>query len=392
VRDLLTEAVHGEMVSDVPLGLFFSGGIDSTILAALMARHSSTRVKTFTVVFRDAGNYRHDDLRYARLASQEIGTEHHELDVSLSSPEAFLDMVGLVDQPSANPTLYIQYLIAQATRREVTVALSGVGGDELFGGYPKYWLLPAAPLLSAIPAGLGGAARNVLGLIREDAWSPWLRRAKRLLRGVGYGLAEQYVRWGYALTEEEKRLLFSGERAGGFLPAERIAREILEKAPRGLDRYEKIFAAELETFLADNLLEYTDRATMAVALETRVPFLNHRLVELAARIPFHDKIRHGRTKVILVDAFKDMLPKSIVDAPKRGFSPPIGRWMGEVLDLYFERTLTRAVVEKEGIFRWDYLDALRTKHRKGLQDCSLELVSVLMFDVWYRRYILKQPA
>ncbi len=392
VRQLVTESVRSELVSDVPLGVFFSGGIDSTILAAIMTRHSAKRVKTFTVGFRGPGFHPHDDLAYARLASEALGTQHHELVVDLEDPGAFFKMVQHVDQPFGNPTLYLQYLIARATRQEVTVALSGVGGDELFGGYPKYWMLPPAPFLGALPAGPGRLLLRFLSLIREDTWVPILRRAKRLLRGVGCELPEQYLRWSYYFTELEKQRLLRGPLKGvGLLPAVRLIQETMAAVPHGVDRYGQVLAAELETFLADNLLEYTDKATMAVALETRVPYLDHRLVEFSCQIPFRHKIRPGQSKYILVDAFRDLLPDTIARAPKRGFSPPIARWMNTVLDRCFDKWLSAGQVARDGLFDWESIRNLRMEHRTRRRDTSMELLSILVFSVWYHRYILGDP-
>jgi len=389
LRHLMREAVRSELVSDVPLGLFFSGGIDSTLLAALMSEHASSRVQTFTVVFRGAERFLHDDLEYARLASKALGTEHHELTVELKTPEDFLGMVEHTDQPFGNPTLYLQYLIAKTTRQHVTVALSGVGGDELFGGYPKYRLFPFSTLLGAIPAWCGRGTRNLLGLIREDTWVPVLRQAKRLLQGVGQSLPEQYLRWSYSLTEQEKQRLFKRDGpVSGAEPSVRIIRQILRTLPSGTSRYEKFFCAELETFLADNLLEYTDKATMAVALETRVPFLDHRLVEFGAQIPFRDKITLSRSKAVLIDAFRKEIPAPIAKAPKRGFSPPIALWMEQVLDRYFDETLTAKRTKREGLFSWEAIQALRQEHRSGHRDASMDLLAILMFDVWHRQYIV----
>ena len=389
VRDRVTEAVRSELVSDVPLGLFFSGGIDSTVLAALM-KQAGGKVKTFTVFFEEAARAElrlFDDRPYARLASRLIGTEHHELPVQLPRNDQFLEMVGLVDQPFGNPTLYLQYLIAKATRREATVVLSGVGADELFGGYPKYRLLPFASALRGIPVPLGQAGRSLLGLFREDLFGSALRRGKRLLKGAGLPLPEQYLGWSYGLTEENKRrlLLCPGKELRASVWA---VRDAMALAPEGAGDQQKFLAAELETFLADNLLEYTDKATMAVALETRVPFLDHRLVELGSRLPFHAKIHRGRMKRILLDAFKDMIPEPIAQAPKRGFGPPIAEWMDAGLDRYFDEMLTPERVRKEGIFRWEALREMRAAHRSGKRDTSMELTSVMMFDAWYRRYIL----
>ncbi len=388
LRQLLEDSVRREQVSDVPLGVFFSGGIDSTLLTALMARQTKERVKTFTVGFQGKGFHPDDDLPYARLAAQAIGTEHHELMIDLKNVDEFLEMIRHFDQPFTNPTCYLQYLIAKETRRYVTVALSGVGGDELFGGYPRYRLFPMAPLLSRLPAPPGRWTRSMLGLLREDVWEPTLRQAKRLLRGVGVDFAEQYLRWTYSLDEQEKQRLLQLPNGESAQPASRYLREALGCLPPAIDRYGRLLFADLKSFLADNLLEYTDKASMAVALEVRVPFLDHRLVELSARIPFHDKVRGSQLKVLLKETFQDILPKEIVQAPKRGFSPPIVEWVDEVFDRYFEETLTPQEAAKQGFFSWEAIQRLRQAHRERRQNCWAELLGVILFDTWWRRYIL----
>lgn len=393
LRELLTDAVRGELISDVSLGVFFSGGIDSTLLAALMARCAKERIKTFTVGFQGPHLGNGGDLPYARLASRRLGTEHHELIVDLKGAEDLVSLIRCFDQPFANPTFYLQYLIAKQTKRFVTVALSGVGGDELFGGYPKYRLFPWAGLLGRLPAGSGRAARHLLAPLREGTWGPLLRRARRTLKGVGFSLPEQYVRWSYYLTEEEKHdLLNPAVCLGSPAPSPRLLEEAFATLPPEVDLYGKLFYAELQTFLAGNLLEYTDKMTMAVSLETRVPFLDHRLVELSAQIPFREKIRWGKPKAILLETFRDLLPPEIVGLAKRGFAPPIAQWMTAVLDRYFDQVMTQRVVEKEGIFRWEAIRRLRMEHKGQLRDASMELLGILIFDVWFRQYILKQPV
>jgi len=171
-------------------------------------------------------------------------------------------------------------------------------------------------------------------------------------------------------------------------PASRLIEALSEQTGPNSDRYHKLMLWELETFLADNLLQYTDGATMATGLEARVPLLNHKLVELSTQIPFRDKVRNGTTKYILIDAFKDLLPESIVKAPKRGFSPPIAHWMKTTFDQYFKTSLTEKRVQKEGIFSWNAIQQLRIQHQKGIADRSIELLMILMFDVWHQKYIL----
>ncbi len=393
LRSLLSDSVRGELISDVPLGIFFSGGIDSTLLAALMTRTGSKEIKTFTIGFSGEAGAFNDDLPYARLASRFFGAEHHEFLIEPPSMEALLDMVRCFDQPFANPTFYIQHLIARQARQFVTVALSGVGGDELFGGYPKYRLFPWSGWLRQLPAGLASPMRELLGLLPEPLWNPVLRRTKRVLKGAGYPFGDQYVRWCYYFTEEEKRQLLRGPLASpSICPASRILADLIDDLPQGIDIYGALFYAELQLFLAGNLLEYTDKTTMAVALETRVPFLDHRLVEFCARIPFRDKIRWGQSRVILRETFSDLIPPVIASAPKRGFSPPLAQWMETAFDRYFDRVLTREVAQKEGLFHWDAIQRLRQQHRLHQRDASMELLAILMFDVWFRRYIQSAPS
>jgi len=387
IRTLLTDSVRRERVSDVPLGVFFSGGIDSTLLTALMVRESPEKVKTFTVGFQGRGLQPEDDLTYARIASRALGTEHHELMVDLTKADEFLEMVRHFDQPFANPTSYLQYLIAKETRRHVKVALSGVGGDELFGGYPRYRMFPLAPVLGRLPRGPARVLRRMLSVVREDTWEPTLRQAKRLLRGVGYDLPEQYVQWSYYLTEEEKKRLLKVPGSVQLQPTSRIAREALTQVSEDVDHYGRFFTMDLKTWLVDNLLDYTDKASMAVALEVRVPFLDHRLVEMSTQIPFRDKVRGGKLKYLLKETFRDLLPREILQAPKRGFSPPIVQWVDAVFDRYFDEVLTQRVVEQGGIFSWEIIQELRQAHRLRRQNVYMELLSIIMFDAWFRRYI-----
>lgn len=391
VSNLLEESVKSELVSDVPLGLFFSGGIDSSILALLMSRSSSERVKTFTVGFRSAGlRPEEDDLPYARLASQALGTDHHELIVDLTKPEDFIGIVDQIDQPFANLTCYLQYLIAKETRRHVTVALSGVGGDELFGGYPRHRLYPFSTLLRRFPASTADRLRRILWKLPGDGGG-FSRRLDRVLKGAGQDPYLQYVRWAFGPTEKEKASLLRLPGLPQPLPADRFVSQAWNRLPDETDLYERFLHLELKTFLADNLLEYTDKMSMAVALEVRVPFLDHRLVELCARIPFRNKVTGGHSKLFLKKLFQDDLPPEILQGPKRGFAPPISQWLDQALDCYFEGNLTRTYIEKQGLFRWDRLSSIRAAHRRKKFDASSILWMIAAFDAWYRRFIEKAP-
>lgn len=393
LRGLVKDAVKKQLVSDVPLGLFLSGGVDSSILASVMAEETPRPIKTFTVAFQGEGVAPHDDRAFARRVGQIFGTDHCEVEVDLSRPEEMLDLVSCFDQPFANPTFYISQLISRETRKHVVVALSGAGGDELFGGYPRYRVLSYAAMLGRMPKTFGVLARRALEYLKEDFDHSTRRRLKLLARGIGQEFPEQYLRWTYYFSDEEKRGLL-GPMADGmrFEASNRILASRLSASPQDADRYQRVMNLDLNSFLSDNILEYTDRTSMAVSLEARVPLLDHRIVEFAYRIPWSYKMRRGRAKAILKDAFADRLPADLLDAPKRGFCPPIAAWMAGPLDAYFDRVMTRKEVVKQGVFSWEEIQRLRQQHKARTRDNGMELFGILMFDVWHRRYILNETG
>lgn len=391
LRALLADAVRRQLVSDVPLGVFLSGGVDSTILTALAAEATPGRLRTFTVAFEGPGIAAIDDRAFARRVSERYGTDHTELVVELSDPERLLDLVSAFDQPFGNPTFYLSYLISAVTRRRVAVALSGAGGDELFAGYPRYRALAWSGLLRRVPAALGriaaGAAER---LLPEDYDEPLRRRAKLLLRGVGRPLPEQYLRWTYYLGEEEKQRLLApaARRFGAVQPSTRHLARRLAEAGDMPDLGTRVQYVDLETFLPDNVLEYTDRTSMAVSLEARVPFLDPRVVAWSFRQPFVRKLSGGVSKRILREAFGALIPAENLHAPKRGFCPPLARWMLGPLDRYFDEQMGQAYIAGQGIFDWSEIQALRRAHRLRRRDTSMELFGIIMFDVWWRRYVV----
>lgn len=395
LRNLLAQAVQSQMISDVPLGVLLSGGVDSPILAGLMAQASSRPVKTFTIIFHGKNVQYYNEQAQARAVADKLGTEHHEIAVDISDPMKMLRLVDYFDQPFGNPTFYLMYLIAQRTRPEVTVALSGAGGDELFAGYPRYRAIAIANWLRWLPSPLLNGTRWLLDRVPDDYRGTTLGRARRLLEGLDEDFARQFVKWTYFFDEEQKRSLLTqkvrtrSSQRNGFLPSDRVVRHQLEGSSFE-DFGNRVLHLDTQTFLPDNLLEYTDKMSMAVGLEVRVPYLDHRVVEYSFSIPFHDKLRMGKSKFILKDAFGDLLPRTSRKGGKKGFNAPLAIWMRDHLDRYFGRNMTRESVEQEGIFNWEYIQMLRQQHRTGRCDRSCEIFSIIMFDVWYRKYMLQQ--
>src|SRR5581483_2601171 len=385
---LMADAVAKQMISDVPLGAFLSGGIDSNVIVGLMADRATRPVKTFTILFDGPEMGYYDERQEARRIAEKFGTEHHEMPVDLSRPEEMLDLVEYFDQPFGNATLYITYLLSKYTRQSVTVALSGAGGAELFGGYPRYKAVRAAKYLRFVPHVAARAAYAAVSRVQDSFADRRWHRIRALLDGMDSDPARQYMKWVYYLDEERKAKLLA-HRNGGMLASHRVLQSHLNRIPPAWDDGNRYSYLDVETFLADNLLEYSDKMSMACGLELRVPYLDPRVVEMAFRIPFALKLRGGESKAIMRAAFAGLIPEENRHVPKKGFNVPLGAWMRTKLDHYFDERMPRDYVQREGIFNHDYITRLREEHRRGRRDNAYELFAVLMFDTWYRKYITR---
>ena len=394
LRKLLTDSTRSQMVSDVPLGLFLSGGVDSGIIAGLMAESSERPVKTYTVVFRGHGMEYYNEQDAARVVSDRFGTDHSEIEVELDDPAEMLGLVDYFDQPFGNPTSLLMYLMSKHTRSETTVALCGAGGDELFAGYPRYQAAQLARWMRWLPGPMLAGTRRLVEIIPDDYRTMRLRRIRQFLNGLDPDFVRQFTRWTYFFDEEQKSALLAyGDRrdsgaGGALLPSDRVLRALLEGSPVK-DFGNRVLHLDIQSFLLDNLLEYTDKMSMAVGLEVRVPYLDHRVVEHALAVPFRHKLRGLRSKVILRETFSDMLPASSVSSPKKGFNVPLAAWMRDHLDSYFDSEMSKSEVDGHGVFNWDFIQHLRREHMTGRRDNSYQLYAIIMFDAWYRKYILE---
>jgi len=396
VRTLLGDSVRRQMVSDVPLGIFLSGGVDSTIVAGL-ARDADASARTFTVTFEGEDFAAYNEQDSARIVSEFIGTDHHELSVPPPDPMEILNLVTSFDQPFGNPTFYLMHLISKRARGDVTVALSGVGGDELFAGYPRYRAVQLARQADWMPHALLKAGGKPLGLFRDSYRSMRLRRAREFFEGLDDDFVRQFAKWTYFFDEANKRSLL-GRHFDGCVTSDRSLRSALERSTLA-DADNRVLHMDVQTFLVDNLLEYSDKMSMAVGLETRLPLLDHRFVELSLNMPFRYKLRSGRSKILLREAFADFFPSAALKAPKRGFNVPLAQWILRTLDDYFEAGSRSAhplkdmlgqdigITWREGIIDFSVVQQLRDQFRQGKRDNSYKLFAVIMFDVWWRTYI-----
>lgn len=398
LRSLLDEAVREQMVSDVPLGAFLSGGVDSTIIAGLMQRASDRPVRTFSIGFDDPA---FDESHFARLAAQSLGTEHHAFVVRPLAWETLPELAETFDEPFADSSALPTWHVSRETRAHVTVALTGDAGDELFGGYDRYRALALAGWLDRLPVParrfLGGPVARAVPASVQAKTS--LRKVRRLLEGVGDPAATRYLRWMMLFDEPARASLYTADFLGELAvaagndvdpgdadPAE-VLRRSFELAPRR-DPVTRAMICDLLTYLPGDLLHKVDMASMAHSLEARGPFLDHRVVELALAMPLRHKLRfrEGRSKVVLKQAFADLLPPEIRRRPKMGFGVPLDRWFRGELSGELREILLDPISLARGLFRPQQVETLIAEHTTGLRDHAYRLWALLMLELWFRRH------
>ncbi len=383
----LEKAVVEQLVSDVPLGAFLSGGVDSSAVVALMAKHTSRPVKTYSIGFAaDSGGQYYNELPYARQVAEMFKTDHHEIVVKPDVSTLLPKLVWHLDEPVADAAFITTFLVSEFARRDVKVILSGVGGDELFGGYRRYLGDYYARLYSAIPRP-----------IRQGLLVPLARRLPSDRHSKLLDLSR--LARGFILSSElpfEKRyrsyvqLFDPDERESLLVSRSPLARDALDSAfdaAKTGDALRRLMAVDLETQLPDDLLLLTDKMTMATSLECRVPFLDHRLVELSARMPARFKIRGQRLKHVLKKALKGLLPDEILNRPKRGFGAPMGAWLKNELGAYMGAVLSRRAIESRGFFSWPQVEKTIAMHRSNRRDYTDHLLSLMNFELWCRVYL-----
>jgi len=398
IRETLAASVKRQLVSDVPIGVFLSGGIDSTIVTGL-ARQEKQDIQTYTLGFTGEEFHFYNEAVKGRSVGQHLGTEHFELSLDHPDVASILNLLEFDDQPFANPTSYLMRQLCLKARQHITVALCGAGGDELFAGYPRTSAIRAARRLGWVPRPFLQFAGNALGYLRDSYRTPYLRRARKFLGGLDSDFFVQYANWTYFMNEDQKHQLSQRTSAGNGL---RSSIEGLRKAYSQsslTERDNRVLEMDLNTFLVDNVLDYTDRMSMATALEVRVPLLDPRFVEMSLNIPFAYKIRNTESKSILVDTFREFFPPEAHAAPKRGFNAPLGLWFERLFDPYFDTAdgssnpLQKRFGEdvgaswRDGILDFRFIQRLRSQHRLRRRDCAHELFACIIFDVWWRKYV-----
>jgi asparagine synthase (glutamine-hydrolysing) len=392
VRERLEEAVRLQMVSDVPIGAFLSGGIDSSSVVAFMAKHSDRPVKTYAIGF-DGGEAEayYNELPYARRVADLFGTEHHEIVVRPDVVSLLPRLLWHMDEPIADSAFVTTYLVSEFARRDVTVILSGVGGDELFGGYRRYLGSHYQQRFDRLPATVRRVMAAVGARLPSDRHSPLLntmRLAKGFLASAGLPLDERYRSYVEVFDEPARADMLRAPLSGnGDALAEAFA------CADGDDDLNRMLAVDAATQLPDDLLLLTDKMSMAVSLECRVPLLDHTLFELAAAIPQSIKLRGGNLKHVMKAALADVLPRDILERRKRGFGTPMGAWFKGALAPMLRQLLSRDSIERRGVFSHPAVAALIDAHEANRIDGTDRLLALLNFEIWARLYLdARAPA
>jgi asparagine synthase (glutamine-hydrolysing) len=380
VRAVLEDAVRSHLMSEVPLGAFLSGGIDSSLVVGLMARASSRAVRTFSIGFDDP---RYDELEHARAVARHFAADHHEFVVRPDALAIVDDLIAHFDEPFGDSSAIPTWYVSELARRHVTVVLSGDGGDELFGGYERY--LPH-PRIAAFDRWAVPGSRAIASLVWP--WLPHGTKGKNFLRTVARDERGRYLdQIGY-FRPDERQSLFTADvrRLTGAAASERsLARHFARLS--GLPWHAQMMHFDFETYLPEDILTKVDRMSMAHSIESRVPLLDNKVVELASRLPASLKIRAGRRKHVLKEAAARLLPRDILDRPKRGFEVPVGVWFRGGLRELFSDVLLSSRARQRGYFEPAFVDRLVREHVTGRREHTLRLWSLVVFELWHRQYI-----
>jgi asparagine synthase (glutamine-hydrolysing) len=385
LRATLDAAVERQMVSDVPLGAFLSGGVDSSIVVSAMSRASSQPVRTFSIGFT---NQSYNELPFAALMARHCGTEHRE---RVLAPE-YLGMVDEViehlDQPIADFSVFPTLLVSRVAREEVTVVLSGDGGDELFGGYDAYVADRAAHrALDRLPRALRHAVRFAGAALPETrAKKGLLNSLRRFLEGAALPADWEHMRWMTFLDPDARRHLYRPGllQAAGDGAAETIRRHL---ANGGADRLQRQLFCDLQFYLPEDILVKVDHMGMAASIENRVPFLDNEVVELVARMPSALKWKGRTRKYILKRAYADVLPREILGREKQGFSIPLKAWLNEEWNGLLHDVLSESALRRDGLFDPATVQRWIREHEAGRANHSHILWALMVFHLWKRRWL-----
>ena len=377
LRELLVEAVTLHQLSDVPIGAFLSGGIDSSAVVATMAQLTSGRVKTFSIGFVEED---YSELYHARRVAEQFGTEHHELILRPDVVQIAEDLAWYLDEPFGDTSAIPTYMVSKLASEHVTVVLTGDGGDELFAGYDKYLTEQRERQYDRVPATI----RQALGAVGRVM--PERMPGRRFLSHLALDGPRRYLDASTLFRTDELRKVFRHEAFRQIAAHDPWTHSLMELGGAGSDWMAALQYCDLQTYLPLDILTKVDRMTMAHSIEARPPLLDHRVVEFAATIPARYRLRDGTTKYLLKRAMRGVLPDGIIDRPKHGFAVPLARWFRGELAGFARGVLLSDACRERGLFDTKHVERLIELHRSG-RDLDLQLWTLLSFELWCRRVL-----
>jgi asparagine synthase (glutamine-hydrolysing) len=386
IRSAILDATRRRLVADVPLGAFLSGGIDSSAVVAAMAQLTSEPVRTFSIGFDHEG---FDELPHARAVAQQFGTIHEEFRVRADAISVIPRIVRHYGEPFADSSAIPSFYLAEMTRRHVTVALNGDGGDESFGGYQRYVANALAHRTEHVPAALRAAIARLGRCLPEGgAISSPTNRIRRLASGLGQDAATRYAGYVCWFNADQRRDLYQPDFSAELADLDG-ARELAKRwaSTSGASVVDRMLEVDATTYLVEDLIAKIDIATMAHGLEARSPLLDHQLMELAASIPGNLKVRGREKKWILREALRPWLPAAVLDRRKQGFSVPLSTWLRTDLQTWAREILLDPGTARRGYFEPATVRRLLDRHAAGTDADARRIYSLLMLELWHREFI-----
>ena len=389
--DILKESVNMRLMSDVPLGAFLSGGIDSSAVVALMSQASPKPVNTFTIGFGgDTGSFE-DERKYAKLVADRYKTMHREHEVNAEIGGLINKIVTAFDEPFADDATIPSYFVCKMARQYVTVALSGLGGDEAFCGYDRYLGFSIGRFYNHLPRMIREniIKRYIETMDESPAGDNRVNRLKRFVRSSSSDDSKRYLGYLSKITERYRDSLFCGEKGEWADAIDSSNQRFLKyfDAKNAEDPLDKVFYCDIKTYLPEDILACTDRLSMHHSLEVRVPFLDHKLIEYSATIPSGIKMKWFRKKYLLKKAFSAMLPDAVIHHKKQGFVGPMAQWLQSDLKAITHETLAGSRIERHGIFNKDTIKTILNDHYAGRETNDTLVWSLLVFQTWFDLYM-----
>ena len=384
LRFLLDESVRLRLISDVPLGAFLSGGIDSSTIVGLMARHSAQPVKTFSIGFHEDS---YNELKYARMTAQKFGTDHHEFFVTPEICSVVDELAWFMDEPFADQATIPNYVVSKLAREHVKVVLSGDGGDELFAGYTRYIVAQNRASFDLIPKTL----RQGLGPLSKNL--PHGTKGRNYLFNISLDPVSRYLDSVSTFTSLNRESLYTRDfrdlvGTEGYVSS--LFRDLSAKVTTG-EPLDRLLYIDSKTYLPGDILAKVDRTSMAVSLEARAPLLDHKLIEFVGQMPAKLKLSGLESKHLLKKAVADLVPHEILNRPKQGFGVPIQDWINRQLRSRIRESLTEPRSQQRGYVEPGYINVLLNEHERGRRDHSDGLWALFMLELWHRQFI-DQPA